>query len=75
VYDVNDLAADPEQIGESVSDGFVLFRVSDDQPNQGGHSNDLILCLRGLDVVAVQVETVTAGQARHTPPARSTGGR
>jgi len=64
VYDVNELTDDPDGIGGSVSYGFVLVRVSDDQPNQGGQFSDLILCLRGLDLVAVQVEPATAGQAR-----------
>jgi hypothetical protein len=54
VYDVGALTEDPDGIGACLSLGFVLLRVSDDQPNQGGEHRDLVLCLRGLDLVAVQ---------------------
>jgi hypothetical protein len=62
VYDVEDLAEDPDDLGACVSFGFVLVRVSDDQPDQGGEYRDLILCMRGLDLVAVQAERNPAGK-------------
>jgi hypothetical protein len=74
VYDADGLGEDPDGIGACVSLGFVLLRVSDDQPNQGGEHRDLILCLRALDLVAVQAERPTVGEASPTKQIQSTSG-
>jgi len=77
VYEVDKLDDDAHAgMAGSLSVGFRVLRVSDDQPDQGPQYEDMVIAVHELDLVDVQVRTEHVPHQRpdQTGTATSTGG-